>query len=29
LYGFVAEHPVPELVTLASTIAAWEDEFLA
>jgi transposase len=28
-YGFVAEHPVPELVTLASTISAWEDQFLA
>ena len=28
-YGFVAQHPVPELVTLASTISAWEDQFLA
>lgn len=28
-YGFVAEHPVPELVRLASTIEAWESEFLA
>src|SRR5690606_29013992 len=28
-YGFVADHPVPELVRLASTISAWETEFLA
>ena len=28
-YGFIAEHPVPELVRLATTISAWEDEFLA
>jgi transposase len=28
-YGFVADHPVPELVRLASTISAWEPEFLA
>src|SRR5699024_6050656 len=28
-YGFVAEHPVPELVRLATTISAWQDEFLA
>lgn len=28
-YGFVAEHPVPELVRLATTISAWENEFLA
>ncbi len=28
-YGFIAEHPVPELVRLASTISAWENELLA
>ena len=28
-YSFVADHPVPELVTLATTISAWEDELLA
>jgi len=28
-YGFVADHPVPELVTLATTISAWEAELLA
>jgi transposase len=28
-YGFVADHPVPELVRLATTISAWETEFLA
>jgi transposase len=28
-YCFVAEHPVPELVRLATTISAWETEFLA
>ncbi|MDY7100372.1 MAG: transposase, partial [Actinomycetota bacterium] len=28
-YGFVAEHPVPELVRLATTISAWQDEILA
>src|SRR5699024_6845832 len=27
-YGFVADHPVPELVRLATTISAWEDDFL-
>lgn len=28
-YSFVADHPVPELVRLATTISAWESEFLA
>lgn len=28
-YSYVADHPVPELVRLATTISAWEDEFLA
>ncbi len=28
-YGTIAEHPVPELVTLARTISAWENQFLA
>jgi transposase len=28
-YSFVADHPVPELVRLATTISAWEAEFLA
>lgn len=28
-YAFVADHPVPELVRLATTISAWEPEFLA
>ncbi len=28
-YGFVATHPVPELVRLAGTISAWQDQFLA
>jgi transposase len=27
-YCWVADHPVPELVTLATTISAWENEFL-
>jgi transposase len=28
-YWFVAEHPITELVKLASTISTWEPEFLA
>lgn len=28
-YGFIAAHPVPELVRLATTISAWQDQFLA
>lgn len=28
-YGYVAEHPVPELIRLATTISNWETEFLA
>ena len=28
-YATIAEHPVPELVTLARTISAWENQFLA
>jgi transposase len=27
-YCWVADHPVPELVTLATTISSWENEFL-
>lgn len=28
-YGFIVDHPVPELVRLATTISAWQDQFLA
>lgn len=28
-YQFIAEHPVKELVKLATTVSAWENEFLA
>ena len=28
-YWWISEHPVPELVTLAETISAWEPQFLA
>jgi transposase len=28
-YQWVVDHPVPELVTLATTISAWEPQFLA
>jgi transposase len=28
-YGFVADHPVPELVQLASTLSTWQNELLA
>ncbi|MCB1030660.1 MAG: ISL3 family transposase [Acidimicrobiales bacterium] len=28
-YSYVADHPVPELVRLATTISKWENEFLA
>ena len=28
-YCFIAEHQVPELVRFATTVSAWENEFLA